>query len=504
MKTRIFLVVRWRLGYRTKRFDKGTFSSKLRVSGLGTKMKIEFSNLGALNQGEIELNKLTVVCGTNNIGKTYLTYAVYGFLNTWEHFVESKVSKSDYDTLTDTGQLKIDLRADYLDQAKSLFEKAAVKYKGILSSVLASNEERFANTSIQFKLDDYSTLYEDVVDQEFTSAKGRRLLSFKKSANSNVLEISFFAAENANFEPPPRRLIEDTITKIVWSKAIPKPFIASAERTGAITFRNELNLKRSSLLRLAHEMKADDQFTPFQILERVFDHGYPMPVSDNVEFTNRLSNISTQKSAFSLEKPLVMEFLDKIIGGNYAIKDGEVYFTPKGLRSKLKMGESSSAVRSLLLVNYYLKYVANIGDILIIDEPELNLHPSNQRLFARLIAMIVNSGIKVFITTHSDYLIKEFNTLIMMNNRTVKTEKIREAEGYNEIELLNPRDINLYTIESGKLYLPKNNQKRVRGTVTVKADVDEKYGLFAPSFDDTIDKMNSMQDELSEALEALG
>ena len=51
----------------------------------------------------------------------------------------------------------------------------------------------------------------------------------------------------------------------------------------------------------------------------------------------------------------------------------------------------------------------------MIDEPELNLHPDNQRRIARLLARLVNLGIKVFITTHSSYIIKELNTLIMLN-----------------------------------------------------------------------------------------
>ena len=81
------------------------------------------------------------------------------------------------------------------------------------------------------------------------------------------------------------------------------------------------------------------------------------------------------------------------------------------------MGESSSAVRSLLDIGFYLEHIAKKGDLLIIDEPELNLHPENQRCIARLLAKLVNYGIKVFITTHSDYIVKELNTLIMLIGR---------------------------------------------------------------------------------------
>ena len=51
----------------------------------------------------------------------------------------------------------------------------------------------------------------------------------------------------------------------------------------------------------------------------------------------------------------------------------------------------------------------------MVDEPELNLHPENQRRMARLFARLVNVGVKVFVTTHSDYIVKELNTLILLN-----------------------------------------------------------------------------------------
>lgn len=56
------------------------------------------------------------------------------------------------------------------------------------------------------------------------------------------------------------------------------------------------------------------------------------------------------------------------------------------------------------------------ANLLMIDEPELNLHPDAQRLMARLIVYLVNNGIKVAVSTHSDYFIKEINSLIMLKN----------------------------------------------------------------------------------------
>ena len=43
-------------------------------------MKFKVKNLGFIDHGEIDLNNFTVICGDNNVGKTYLNYSIYGFL----------------------------------------------------------------------------------------------------------------------------------------------------------------------------------------------------------------------------------------------------------------------------------------------------------------------------------------------------------------------------------------------------------------------------------------
>jgi len=43
-------------------------------------MKFTFKNIGYIDEGEVTLGDLTVICGPNNVGKTYLSYSIYGFL----------------------------------------------------------------------------------------------------------------------------------------------------------------------------------------------------------------------------------------------------------------------------------------------------------------------------------------------------------------------------------------------------------------------------------------
>jgi len=68
---------------------------------------------------------------------------------------------------------------------------------------------------------------------------------------------------------------------------------------------------------------------------------------------------------------------------------------------------------------------------ILIEDPEAHLHPSSQRLLARVIAEAVNSGKFVALATHSDYLISEFNNLIALSNVSkdvIKKLRYRDAE----------------------------------------------------------------------------
>ena len=76
------------------------------------------------------------------------------------------------------------------------------------------------------------------------------------------------------------------------------------------------------------------------------------------------------------------------------------------------MHAAASLVRSMAGLDIYLKYFAHSGDILIIDEPEMNAHPDAQLMITELLAILANSGITIVITTHSPYIVDHLNNLI--------------------------------------------------------------------------------------------
>lgn len=459
-------------------------------------MKIMIKELGVLRQAQFELGDLTIICGENNTGKTYATYALYGFLKFWHEAFTYKIDDSIIDKLLKNGVLTLDLN-DYIKQSEQTLTQASKEYKSYLPMVFASAEKNFENSEFSITLDPSKIKILKQFKRSFGTAT-KTLFDISKSNDHNVVISLIIENQTEINEKWPSdsiaRAIGDAIKDIIYNNQLPDPFIASAERTGAAIFRKELKFTRNRLL---EQMGSSDKdISLFDLFDKVMPD-YAMPVKRNVDFTRQLEDIAKKESFLAKEHTDVLKEFAYVIGGNYKVtRNDELYFVPSSKRNiKLTMDESSSSVRSLLDIGFYLRHVAQPGDLLMVDEPELNLHPENQRRVARLFARLVNLGIKVFITTHSDYIIKELNTLLMLNSKETGVIQIRDKEGYKKEELLSAEKLKVYIAECRKVKLDNHTRRTVCNTLT-PADIDPVLGIDAPSFDKTIDSMNRIQDAI--------
>ncbi|HBK96079.1 MAG TPA: hypothetical protein DD001_01505 [Microcoleaceae bacterium UBA10368] len=457
-------------------------------------MKVKVRNLGVLKQAEFTLGDLTIICGGNNTGKTYATYALFGFLFTWQRIFLIEIKDDKIQQLLTDGVIRLDLQ-EYVKQVKQIVAKGCHAYTQRLPQIFAAPAELFKDTDFQVNLDLKNISFADRFERTIGSAN-TEIFSLIKSEDSTELVVTLLVEKEKVKIPNEilRSTIADALKDIIFARIIPRPFIASAERTGAAIFRKELNFARNRLL---DEMgQANNKINPMELLFKVYQD-YALPIKTNVDFTRQLETIVKKSSFISENHPDVLADFADIIGGKYTVtRNDELYYEPKkGKRLKLSMDQSSSAVRSLLDIGFYLKHEAQIGDLLMVDEPELNLHPENQRRVAQLFARLVNLGIKVFITTHSDYIIKELNTLIMLNHDQPHLKRIAEKEGYRQEELISAEKIKVYIAEEALIVLEGKTRKTKCQTLT-PADIDPEMGIEARSFDTTIEIMNRIQEAI--------
>ncbi|MBJ9686775.1 AAA family ATPase [Burkholderia vietnamiensis] len=461
-------------------------------------MHFHFENLGLLDQVELELADLTLICGENNTGKTYATYAVYGFLRSWRQILHFLLDDEIDELLKDASQYRIDLEQMFHGKVDGYLKRMGKAYVGGLPRAFATDSNVFEHTVCVPRTcratDFHSQAYQRTVQ---AGPSGKVLATLKKEAGSAMLDV--LVADPEVLQRPFGGLtnfIADAIADIVFAQHLPRVHIASAERTGAAIFRKELDMARTRMLKAINQIDSKElKRNPFKILQEI-DADYAWPVEDNVDFVRQLEDIDKRTGELAKSNPELLEAFDAIIGGTYKVVKQQLVFQAKGAgKQRFTMNEASSCIRALLDVGFYMRCRARTGDLFIIDEPELNLHPKNQRAFARLVARMVNAGIKVFITTHSDYLVKELNTLIMLNQRTEHTRAVQQQHGYSDAELLDPIKVRLYmTVVATKPATSAGRRSKIR---TLKlATIYPDRGIEVETFDDTIEVMNAIQGEI--------
>ena len=217
-----------------------------------------------------------------------------------------------------------------------------------------------------------------------------------------------------------------------------------------------------------------------------------------IDFINGIPKVQSVKSKFYK----YAEYLEKYILNGEVLCAGEI---GQAIRYKdnlsihpLQMKESSSSVRELAGFISYIKHIAKKGDLVFFDEPELSLHPDAIRHLLRVIVAMKKEGIKFFIITHSDYIIKEINNLIYMNNEKISLKfselvergfvnrlyEDQDITELNELLSLDYSTVNIYTFE------------RSENQVSVSQSYGDNEGFMESQFNKVLVSLNNFEDAL--------
>jgi len=102
----------------------------------------------------------------------------------------------------------------------------------------------------------------------------------------------------------------------------------------------------------------------------------------------------------------IKEKVTSLMGGEFKKDEmGRYYFDKKGQRIELvntATGIKYFGIFQVLSQNNYL----NENTVLVLDEPEVHLHPKWQLEMAKIIVELVQNGIKIVVNSHSPYMIQ--------------------------------------------------------------------------------------------------
>lgn len=457
-------------------------------------MKFHFSNIGPIKEAELELGKLTIIAGRNNTGKTYLVYTLYGFLQSWmgwpgieRYFLDQKnASVIDMDhvgmRLMEEGQCRcaIDHKRLKEDRQAVISRLARAFSDRQISNVFSSSRRNFEHASIRVTFDDDFPQKPFVSKLEYFkevhisieydgenlifSIKQRGKKSLHKAQMTSMLSVCYMQFLLAN---------------------LPDPFILSAERFGISLFYKELDFTKNRLIELLQmkDEKDRDRISPFVLIEKGSSR-YALPIKDNIDYTRSISDFVNKKGELEDEK--LHDDVKSIMDGYYKSDENDIRFVSKARKDRrfdIPLHLASSSARGLSDLYFYLRHKAKPNQLLIIDEPESHLDTKNQVMLARMLSHFIRSGIKVLITTHSDYVLKEINNLVMLSSFDDDDEFIKSLK-YKKDECLFPESLRCYVAENGQL---------------TRCGVD-KFGVEIPVFDETIDAINVVSNKLANRL----
>ena len=99
----------------------------------------------------------------------------------------------------------------------------------------------------------------------------------------------------------------------------------------------------------------------------------------NVDLARKFAAITKKDSFIAQEHAMILDKFTDIVSGEYISgMNHSIFFKPISNGTTLTTAESSCVIRSMLDASFYLRHIVKPGDLLIIDEPELYLHPENQ------------------------------------------------------------------------------------------------------------------------------
>ena len=133
---------------------------------------------------------------------------------------------------------------------------------------------------------------------------------------------------------------------------------------------------------------------------------------------------------------------------------------------QIPIHRTSSMISELAPIHLWMTHLLQVGDVLIIDEPEAHLHPENQRLIAQVLVRLMNAGVRVVCTTHSSLILHQ------MSNQILATSSGKlDGVGFTDHDKLGLEDIGVYLFEPSE------------GGVYVKeVEVDSDFGISEDEF----------------------
>ena len=331
------------------------------------KIHIAVENFGPIEKAEIDLRPLTVFVGDNNTGKTYLATLIYLL---YQNYVTKTLWKAP--------------RPDSNLKCSEAFSNELLKYLNVKDM---ADLKRYGS-----------------------DADNRLKILFNIDNNGDTLVNLDWKLLNKVIETPPdikrvsNEMIDIRESETHWHSDTQMGectyFLPAARRGIMLTIDTMycLSVNDESPSTFQHF----PQFTPLisdfiQLMSKQYE--------DNENSPNQIPEIADE-----FEKDVLSGGIRVIHYKN--VDFPQIFYLPNLEDKTIRLSNASSMVSELAPLVMMLRGIVRQDDTLIIEEPEAHLHPRAQTKMAITLARLVRAGVRVIITTHSDWLLEQIGNLV--------------------------------------------------------------------------------------------
>lgn len=380
-------------------------------------MKLKLENVGKISSANIKLDGITVIAGENNTGKSTIGKMLFCIFHAFYKIEEqikeervksiSRVLSSYYHETANRLTRMLDTR----NLAEIIVEKRDL-FLGDTQRIEEEIKEYFINKDINFKR---------YINQEALQKLARRINTFLNLKDCEIRKMILQKRLEAEFAMKIGHLnnVEQkaTIKLDIKNNCINFEIIRNED----IIISNYMSLNKDIIYIDDPFVLNDLENLRWQFLANEFEHRYDLLIKlardKKTEEFSVIDELIVQKK---LEK--ILNKMGDVCDGNLILVDGSsfIYKTDK-LNGDLKMVNLSTGMKSFVILRQLLQN-GNIDEngIIILDEPEIHLHPEWQLKFAEIIVLIQKEfNTNILLNTHSPY----FLNAIEVYSQKYKIEK---------------------------------------------------------------------------------
>ena len=347
-------------------------------------MKISVQNFGIISDAAVEIKGISLIAGPNDSGKSTIGKIFYSLIRGLNPDEDIFISEKN-DSIRRFYQNILKILRDNKDIDISIYQTNRINDEWI--SKIESLAENFVGTQKKQLI---------------------RYCKFIKYQN----DLEFNSIENKNFEIDDYFLIEfnDDIQPIFNEEKITSIFIEDLEGTATLqyNFNSELNKNINIFFNNSFFIESPSLIDKSLQDSILYEKRFSRDKKSHLKFAlaNESNFILDDENQIN-EIDKINKIISEIINGRIVVDDFQgVLYEKNGQEiniDNVALGIKGFGLIQLLLKNHQL----NSRTLLIIDEPEIHLHPNWQVLYAEILVLISKKlEIPILLTSHSPYFIE--------------------------------------------------------------------------------------------------